>query len=237
MLRVGLTGGAGSGKSTVAAMLQQLGAFVSKSDEIGRAMMQPGQAVFQQIVDHFGPEVLRADGSLDRAMLAHIAFQDGRVEELNRIVHPAVIAAQRDWMGSVAAQSPDAVAVVESALLFETQHGAAGGAEAEIATKAPWRTRFDRIVLVTAPEELRLKRYLQRENASVQDAQSRFAAQMSDQEKAAMSEFVLSNEGTVSELQKAVERLYVQLRTESSDQCHEGDVGQRTGRIQDHELT
>ena len=93
MLRVGLTGGLGSGKSTVAAMLRELGAEVIEADELGRALMEPGQPVYAEIVRVFGPEVVGPDGRLNRARLAELAFQGGRLNELNAIVHPAVIAA------------------------------------------------------------------------------------------------------------------------------------------------
>src|ERR1700712_3993392 len=115
MLRVGLTGGVGSGKSAVADMLGELGARVSRSDEVGRVMMQPGQPVMQAIAAHFGPSVLTDAGTLDRARLAQIAFADGRVEELNALVHPAVIAEQSRWMEAVGIELPSAVAVIESA--------------------------------------------------------------------------------------------------------------------------
>ena len=98
MLRVGLTGGLGSGKSTVARMLRDLGAEVIESDELGRALMEPGQQAFQEIVRVFGKEVLLPDGRLNRARLAEMAFKGGRVKELNAIIHPAVIEAQRRWM-------------------------------------------------------------------------------------------------------------------------------------------
>jgi len=98
VLRVGLTGGLGSGKSTVAAELRRLGAQVIEADELGRALMEPGQIVFDEIVRRFGPEVVGADGHLNRPRLAQMAFGDGRLDELNAIVHPAVIAAQQRWM-------------------------------------------------------------------------------------------------------------------------------------------
>src|SRR5258708_22853823 len=96
MLRVGLTGGLGSGKSTAARLCAALGAHVLQSDMIGRELMEPGQAVYATIVDHFGNGVVQPDGRLDRAALAKIAFDDGRVEELNAIIHPAVIARQAE---------------------------------------------------------------------------------------------------------------------------------------------
>ena len=98
MLRAGLTGDLGSGKSTVARMLAERGAVVLSSDEMGRALMQPGERVFAEIVAKFGSEVVAADGTLDRKRLAALAFdaKKPRVEELNAIVHPAVIDAQAE---------------------------------------------------------------------------------------------------------------------------------------------
>ena len=95
MLRVGLTGGLGSGKSTVAAMLRELGAQVIEADVLGRTLMEPGQPVFAAIVERFGPEVVGPDGRLNRAHLADLAFRHSHLQELNAIVHPPVIAARR----------------------------------------------------------------------------------------------------------------------------------------------
>lgn len=131
MLRVGLTGGLGSGKSTVAARLRALGAEVIEADELGRAMMEPGQPVYSSIVEHFGAEVVSSDGRLDRSRLAEVAFKGGRVNELNAIIHPAVIVAQQRWMEQVFARDPAAVAVVESALIFEVERDARARGESE----------------------------------------------------------------------------------------------------------
>jgi dephospho-CoA kinase len=153
MLRVGLTGGLGSGKSSVAAIFREYGMAVLEADAIARELMQPGREVYREIVERFGPEVARPDGSLDRARLAALAFREGRLAELNRIVHPPTIAEQERRMGEIFARNPRAVAMVESALIFEAE---AGGS-------APgWRQRFDRIVLVTAPDELKIRRFLER---------------------------------------------------------------------------
>src|SRR5271157_3309875 len=161
MLRVGLTGGLGSGKSTVAARLRALGAEVIEADELGRAMMEPGQPVYSSIVEHFGAEVVSSNGRLDRSRLAEVAFKRGRVNELNAIVHPAVIVAQQRWMEQVFARDPAAVAVVESALIFEVERDARARGESETVL-ANWRRRFDRIVVVTAPDELKIARYAAR---------------------------------------------------------------------------
>src|SRR5579863_1966233 len=155
MLRVGLTGGLGSGKSTVAAMLREHGAEVVESDELGRALMEPGQSAFSEIVRVFGDAVVMPDGRLDRARLAELAFKGGRVKELNAIVHPAVIDAQRQWMDQVFARDP--AAVVVSALIFEVERDArAGGEPGRIFTDL--RERIDRIILVTAPDEAKIAR-------------------------------------------------------------------------------
>src|ERR1700756_3094438 len=107
MLRVGLTGGLGSGKSTVGQMFAARGVYVISADEVGRLLMQPGEVVYQRIVAHFGPEVVRGDGTLNRPLLAELAFRQGRLDELNQIVHPAVIAAQEKWAEELFAREPD----------------------------------------------------------------------------------------------------------------------------------
>ena len=224
MLRVALTGGVASGKSTAAAIFRDLGCFVSQSDEVARAMMQPGEPVYRSIVRQFGPDVVQAGGHLDRAALAKIAFAEGRAEELNRIVHPAVIAWQADWMRRIGKQHPGAVAMVESALVFETKHGSEPKHAGTPAAGAPWRTRFDRIVLVTAPEQVRIQRYaardLARANASSHsgsaaaeaDARARMRAQLADEQKAALSDVVIANSGSLEKLRLRVTEVWQDLQ-------------------------
>jgi dephospho-CoA kinase len=222
MLRVGLTGGLGSGKSTVAQMLRELGAHVIESDELGRALMEPGQAAYSEIVRIFGPEVVATDGRLNRARLAELAFKDGRVKELNAIIHPAVIEAQRKWMDEVFAGDPAAVAVVVSALIFEVERDARAGGQAG-AIYADLRKRIDRIVLVTAPEEEKIARFVARmcpdgegrEKAEA-DARSRLAHQIPDSEKAPRADYILENTVDIATLRVQVERLWPQLKAESN---------------------
>src|SRR5271163_2487116 len=109
MLRVGLTGGLGSGQSTAARLFAALGAHVLQSDAIGRELMEPGQPLYDGMIAHFGPGVVRPDGTLDRATLARIAFTEGRVEELNAIAHPLVIARQMALIEEIFQQEPRAV--------------------------------------------------------------------------------------------------------------------------------
>ncbi len=204
-LRVGLTGGLGSGKTTVAGMLRELGAEVLSADEIGRSLMQPGEAVYTAIATRFGAEVVRAEGGLDRAALARIAFAEGRVEELNAIVHPAAIARQGELAEEIFAHDPSAVVVVESALIFETAYG------------GEWRKRFDRIVLVTAPEERKVARFVARSGGRdvpglEAEARRRLAQMIPDEEKVARVDFVVTNAGSLAELREQVKAVWAALR-------------------------
>jgi dephospho-CoA kinase len=212
VLRVGLTGGLGSGKSTVAAILREHGFHVLEADAIARELMQPGQAVHRAIADHFGPAVVRADGTLDRAGLADLAFRQGRLHELNRIVHPPTIAEQERRAREVFAADPSAVVVVESALIFEAQ---AWG------TVPEWRRRFDRVILVAAPDHLKLERFLarilpaeatpERHAQAEHDARSRLAAQLPDAVKISRSDYVVDNAGALDATRRQVERIAAEL--------------------------
>jgi len=230
MLRVGLTGGLGSGKSTVAARLRELGAEVIEADELGRALMQPGQAVFSEIVRVFGPQVVSSDGRLNRTKLAELAFAGGRIEELNAIVHPAVIAAQSAWMEAVFARDPSAVAVVESALIFEVERDARARGESE-GVLADWRRRFDRVVVVTAPDDLKIARYAAKVSPSAEnraaaeaDAQARLERQIPDAEKAARADYVVENSGDLSALLTRVDALWPRLKAESNKSATRGSL-------------
>jgi len=220
MLRVGLTGGLGSGKSTVAAMLRELGAEVVEADELGRALMEPGQAVFAEIAHVFGAEVVGADGRLDRARLAEMAFKGGRIQELNALVHPAVIAAQRRWAEETFKRDPAAVAVIESALIFEAERDARARGEHDTPL-TDWRRRMDRVVVVTAPDELKIARYVARvggtgvrAEAARADALRRLAWQIPDGQKAARADYVIDNSGDLEDLRPQVERLWQRLKAE-----------------------
>lgn len=229
MLRVGLTGGLGSGKSTVAAMLRSLGAEVIEADALGRALMEPGQPVFAAIVEHFGAEVLGPNGRLNRAHLADLAFRHGRLQELNALVHPPVIEAQARWMNEVFARDPGAVAVIESALIFEVVRDALARGDKD-SVFADWRRRIDRVIVVTAPDELKIARYAARvaavtwasgaETTSIEaiaaDARNRLAHQVADAERAAQADYVLDNSGDMEALRAQVEALWPRLREESN---------------------
>ena len=227
MLRVGLTGGLGSGKSTVAAMLRELGAQVIEADALGRELMEPGHDVYAEIVRHFGPQVVNPDGRLNRPQLAELAFRQGRLQELNAIVHPPVIEAQRRWMKETFARDPNAVAVLESALIFEVVRDALARGDGSL---ADWRRRIDRIIVVIAPDSLKIARYVSRviasgapRNFSAQDrqaieadARNRLSHQVPDAEKAAQADYVLDNSGDIAFLRAQVNALWPRLQAESN---------------------
>lgn len=229
MLRVGLTGGLGSGKSAVALVFAEGGAHVFSADELGRALMQPGEPVYRQIVEVFGAAVVAADEQLDRRALAREAFQHGRLPELNAIVHPAVFRAQEEEMLRVAASDPEGIAVIESALIFEVARDAGATLRAEAvrgekpeAAAASWSRRFDRLVLVTAPDELKTARYIARtappdadettRQALARDARARLAAQISDAEKSPFCDFVIDNTATLVLLRRQAQAVLAALR-------------------------
>jgi dephospho-CoA kinase len=216
MLRVGLTGGLGSGKSTVAGIFEQLGAAVISADQLGRELMQPGEPVYAAIVQAFGPTVVREDGSLNRKALAELAFQHNQADALNHIVHPAVIAAEEQWMRGVFATDAKRVAIVESALIFEVE---------EWGTAPGWVQQFDKLILVTVPDETKIARFVarlmtaegaeadqsRRKETLTRDARARMAAQIPDQEKAARCNYVIHNSGSLDETRSVVEEIYREL--------------------------
>jgi dephospho-CoA kinase len=222
MLRVGLTGGLGSGKSTVASILRELGAEIIESDELGRQLMEPGQPVFNEIVRVFGEEVVGSDGKLNRARLAELAFRGGRLDELNAIVHPAVVDVQVKWLNEVFERDPSAVAVIVSALIFEAERDARGRGERE-SILADWRRRIDRVIVVTVPDDLKVQRFVDRlglsdsgRGAAEADARYRLAHQISDAVKAARADYLIENVGDKDALRTQVEDLWERLKAENN---------------------
>ncbi len=204
MLKVGLTGGVACGKSTVGEMFVARGARLIKADELAHQLMQPGQPVYQEVVKHFGPGIMQADGAIDRQALARAAFDGGRVEELNRLVHPAVIAHQERWMQQEGERYRDAVVMVEAALILEA------GVE----------KRFDKIVMVTCRPEQKAARFAARqgiaEEAARREVERRQKAQLADEEKARIADFVIDNSGSLAETERQVDRVFRELQRMAS---------------------
>jgi len=209
LLKVGLTGGIASGKSVVGEMFVALGAHLVQADQIAHELMQPGQAVYEEVVRGFGTGILNSDGSVNRPALAEAAFGKSggggspRVAELNRIVHPAVIRRQDEWMEEVGSRDHRAIAMVEAALILE-----AGAAR-----------RFDRLIVVTCREEQRVQRFAERLKIDVeaarQEVRRRMAAQWPDEEKIKAADYVIDNSGSLDATQRQVRDVWAQLRAEA----------------------
>ncbi len=200
MLKVGLTGGVACGKSTVAKMFADLGAQVVDADTIAHDLYRPGQDVYQELVKRFGHEIVKPDGEIDRAKLAAAAFDGGRVEELNKIVHPAVIRQQDRWIRELASRDPNAIAVVEAALIFE----------------AGVKDHFDKILVVNCKPAQKVTRFAERTGKNEADARAdvdrRTKAQIPDEEKARRADFVIDNSDSVEGTRQQVERIYAALK-------------------------
>jgi dephospho-CoA kinase len=212
MLKVGLTGGIASGKSVVGEMFIALGAYLVQADRIAHALMQPGEPVYNEVVRHFGREILNPDGGVNRSKLAEAAFgpagdaeakRASRIEELNRIVHPAVIRSQEEWMHAIGLEHPQGVAIVEAALILEAGVG----------------KRFDRIVVVTCNTEQRAARFAARQKIDLETARKevarRMAAQLPDEEKVKSADFVIENSGSLDHTREQVRQVWEKLRAEA----------------------
>lgn len=195
MLLVGLTGGIGVGKSTVAAMFAARGAAVVDADRISRRLQEPGESCHHAIVEAFGREVLDAAGHIDRKRLGEIVFANpARRAQLEAIMHPAIWAACEAEIRA-AATSGRSVCVVEMALILET------GA----------RDRFDRVIVVAAPAEAQVERVARARSLTNAEAQRRLAAQWSTEDKARLADFVIDNGGDLAATEAQVARVYAQL--------------------------
>ena len=190
MLMVGLTGGIGSGKSEVARRLAELGAVVIDSDRLAREVVEPGTEGLADIVAAFGPEVLGPDGALDRPALGRRVFADEAARHrLEAIIHPRVRARSAEL---IAAAPPDAVIVNDVPLLVESGIGAG----------------FDLVVVVAASEPSRLGRLARYRGMPAEEARSRMAAQATDEQRRAVADVVLDNDGSLEDLRAAVDRLW-----------------------------
>ncbi len=194
---IGITGGIGTGKSTVATMLGELGAVTINADDAAREVLDPESEGLREVAAAFGQEVIHPDGTLDRAKLADIVFEDSEArKKLEAITHPRILALMRKWIDRAQRRNlPDSIIAVEVPLLFET------GMEG-------W---FDRIVVVSASEPSQVKRLRDRSQLSESEALARIKAQMPLAEKTARAHHVIPNDGSLADLRKAVKRLWAEL--------------------------
>jgi dephospho-CoA kinase len=195
-MRVGLTGGVGSGKSTVAALFAEHGAIVIDADALARQVVEPGTTGFVAVVEKFGSEIVGPDGALDRAALAAQVFNDdSKRAELNAIVHPLVGLR----MHELAEDAGDDIVVYDVPLLVENDLAAG----------------FDFVVVVLAAEAVRLAR-LARRGMPETDARARMAVQASDEQRRAVADAVIENDGTREQLSARVDEVWAEIKSGSS---------------------
>ncbi len=199
MYLVGLTGGIGSGKSTVAQRLAALGCEVIDADAVAREVVQPGEPTLRDLAERFGPTVLHEDGTLDRQALARVAFADDDARaDLDRITHPRIaarIAERIAQIGAAADATGDEVVVVDHPLLIET--GQTG--------------RFDAVVAVLADEEVRVRRLVGARGLDEEDVRARIRVQADDRQRRQAATHILHNEGSLEELLSQVDAVHDDL--------------------------
>jgi dephospho-CoA kinase len=197
MLKVGLTGGIGAGKSTVGGMFAALGCRVLDSDDITRLLFAPGEAVNRSVAQAFGPQVIAADGSIDRRALGEMVFNNPELRRrLNSLVHPAINARQAAFLEAVAAEDPHAIGIVEAALMVESGT----------------YKNYNKLIVVTCTREVQRLRIKGRTNLTDEQIEARIAAQMPMEEKAKYADFIIDNSGDEASTRLQVETVYRQLR-------------------------
>lgn len=193
MIVVGITGGLASGKTTVAGLFQECGAFVIQADQLARIVVAPGRTAWKEIVETFGSRVLQADRTLDRAALANLVFHDPRkLSVLNRIVHPRVAREQVRQTNAIAGRHPNAVIIYDAALLIEAQA----------------HERMDRIIVVTANQPIQVQRARQRDGLTKKEALGRIRGQLPLRTKRRFADYVLNGALPVIRLRPQVRQLY-----------------------------
>tara|TARA_Y100000814_G_scaffold287158_1_gene256979 strand:+ start:503 stop:1099 length:597 start_codon:yes stop_codon:yes gene_type:complete len=194
MLKIGLTGGIGTGKSLVTSFLQDQGANVINADLLGHEAYLPGTVGFEQVVSEFGEDIVGADGHVDRQKLGPIVFSDpSNMDRLNAIMHPLIKDMIQTQLDDVEGKG-QLIAIVEAAVLIE----------------AGWESLFDEVWVVTADEEEIISRLASRNGLSREDSQKRINSQMTSIERSAHGDVIINNTGSVEDLKENVESLWAQ---------------------------
>jgi dephospho-CoA kinase len=197
MLKVGLTGSIAVGKTFVCECLRELGCKVLDADKTAREVVAPGTDGLAEIVTYFGDGVLLSNGELDRKKMGSIVFADKEKRELlNSIIHPRVIKAQNNWLSEMEHSGPDAIAVVDAALMIES-----GGYK-----------RFDKIIVVWCLPDIQLSRLTNRDGLSREEAAKRIAAQMPQEEKKQFADYLIDTSGGFDETRRQTAEVVATLR-------------------------
>jgi dephospho-CoA kinase len=198
MINVGLTGGIGSGKSTVLKLFETRGAVLIDFDELAHRVEEPETETWKKIVDHFGKDVLHDDGTINRAKLGAIVFGcPAERAALNAIVHPAVFEEWRRRIDEAGHTKHDAVIISDVPLLIE----------------ADMQSLFDCIILVYLPPEAQIERIMKRNGFTRREAEERLAAQMPIGDKIPLCDFVIENDGSIAETERKVDDVWNELAT------------------------
>ncbi len=197
MLKIGLTGSIAVGKSYVCGVFEELGAYVFDADQTAREVVAPDTLGLRRIVENFGAEILQPDGELDRAKLGAIVFENETKRQLlNSIVHPLVITAQDVWMQRIEEQDPDAICIIDAALMIES-----GGYK-----------RFDKLIVVFCDSAIQLERLMLRNNLTESEALKRIGSQMPQEEKISYADYLIdTTDGFEASKQRTIE-VFNQLR-------------------------
>src|SRR6185436_5214004 len=202
MLRVGLTGSIGVGKSFVASVFEELGAHVLDADQTAREVVMPGRPGLKAITDAFGEEILNADGTLDRKQLGALVFADeAKRQQLNALLHPFIIARQDQILKEWEAKDPDGIGIVDAALMIES-----GGYR-----------RFDKLIVVHCRPEVQLERLMLRDKLSLDEAQRRIDSQMPQEEKQRFADYLIDTSDGFDLTREQTIKVYKALLTRFQD--------------------
>jgi|ERR1044072_1179923 dephospho-CoA kinase len=201
MLKVGLTGSIAVGKSFVLSVLKQLGARTIDADQIAREVVEPETPGLRALVETFGDEILKADGSLDRPKLGAMVFNDDSKRlQLNSILHPFIIARQDEIIRRWEHESPDGIAVIDAALMIES-----GGYR-----------RLDKLIVVHCRPEIQLQRLMSRENLNREEAERRINSQMPQEEKRKFADFLIDTSEGFEDARRLTEKVWKSLKSVES---------------------
>ncbi|HEX9020472.1 MAG TPA: dephospho-CoA kinase [Nitrospirota bacterium] len=200
MLIVGLTGGIASGKSLAARVFKELGAHVIDADKIVHGLLEPGQKAWQEVLGHFGKDILLPDGCIDRRKLGEIVFHDAQERAwLNQCLHPKVFAAYMAQVSHVRARSPEAIIVFDAALLIETGY----------------QRNMDKVVVVYAEREQQIERLMARDGLNREQAAARITSQMPLAEKRGYADYVIDNTGSRTDAERRARDVFEELKKEA----------------------
>jgi len=197
MVIVGLTGGIGSGKSTVAGMFEDEGAHVIDFDHLARLVVEPDKAAWRDIIDYFGPEIMSSDRTLNRSALAEIVFSDNKSRKaLEGFTHPRIFEERDALIKAIKRKDPFSIVIIDFPLLFELD----------------LNKRFDKVILVYVPRAVQLGRLIKRDGIVKKGVEKRLDAQLPIEEKRSLSDYIIDNEGSLNDTRDQVRKVIHELR-------------------------